>query len=128
AQAELARPLGHHLGKFGLGARDALRQRDAGVVRGLDDDAVQKIVHRYLAVDRDEHARRARGAPPLRQALVLTMNSVLALSLSCLIRLNTSSAVISLERLAGGMRSSAAFSNSTVPLSASINMACAAAV
>src|SRR5215467_2341682 len=68
------------------------------------------------------------GAPPRRQALVLTRNSVVGLSLSCLIRLNTSSAVISLDKLAGGMSSSADFSNSTVPLSASIRMACGAAV
>ncbi len=68
------------------------------------------------------------GAPPLRQALVLTLNSVVGLSRPVAISLNTTSAVISLERLAGGIRSSAPFSNSTLPLSASIRMACAAAV
>ena len=68
------------------------------------------------------------GAPPRRQALVLTMNSSVGLSRPCLISLNTTSAVISLDRLAGGMRSSALFSNSTLPLSASIRMACGAAV
>src|SRR5262245_18430185 len=68
------------------------------------------------------------GAPPRRQALVLTMNSVVGWRRPCLISLNTTSCVINLDRLAGGMRSSAAFSNSTLPLSASISMACAAAV
>src|SRR5262249_56072320 len=68
------------------------------------------------------------GAPPRRHALVLTINSVVGLSRSCLISLNTTSCVINLDRLAGGMRSSAAFSNSTLPLSASISIACAAAV
>jgi hypothetical protein len=68
------------------------------------------------------------GAPPLRHALVLTRNSVAGLSRSCLISLNTTSCVINLDRLAGGMRSSAPFSNSTVPLSASIRIACDAAV
>ena len=68
------------------------------------------------------------GAPPRRHALVLTMNSVVGLSRPCLISLNTTSCVINFDRLAGGMRASAAFSNSTLPLSASISMACAAAV
>src|SRR5262249_57561363 len=56
------------------------------------------------------------------------MNSVVGVSRPCLISLNTPSCVINLERLAGGIRSSADFSNSTVPLSASIRMACGAAV
>ena len=68
------------------------------------------------------------GAPPVRQALVLTMNSSVGLSRPCLISLNTTSAVISLERLAGGTSSSAFFSNSTLPLSASIRIAFGAAV
>src|SRR6476469_9307605 len=68
------------------------------------------------------------GAPPRRQALVLTMNSSVGLRRPCLISLNTTSAVINLDRLAGGMRSSAPFSNSPLPLSASIRMACAADV
>ena len=68
------------------------------------------------------------GAPPLRQALVLTLNSVVGFNRPCLSSLKTTSAVISLDRLAGGMRSSAPFSNSTLPLSPSIRMACAAAV
>ena len=42
------------------------------------------------------------------------MNSVVGFNRSCLSSLNTTSAVISLERLAGGMRLSAAFSNSTL--------------
>ena len=37
-----------------------LCQHDACVVRGLNDDAMQQVVHRYLVVDRDEHARRVR--------------------------------------------------------------------
>src|SRR5436305_1044442 len=68
------------------------------------------------------------GAPPRRQALALTMNSRLRSSRPWRISLNTTSAVISLERLAGATRSSAPFSNSTLPLSASIRMACAALV
>src|SRR5947209_3430253 len=68
------------------------------------------------------------GAPPRRQALTLTLNSPVGLSRPCLSSLNTTSAVISLERLAGGTRSSADFSNSTLPLSASMRMACGAAV
>src|ERR1700730_11016766 len=63
------------------------------------------------------------GAAPRRQALTLTMNSCSGLRCPFASRLNTTSAVISLERLAGGMRSSAAFSNNTLPLSASIRMA-----
>ena len=41
------------------------------------------------------------GAPPLRQAFSLTMNSSSGLSLPSLISSNTTSAVISLARLAG---------------------------
>src|SRR5438105_1233543 len=68
------------------------------------------------------------GAPPLRQAFTLTMNSSLSLRRPCLISLKVNSAVISLERLAGATSSSAAFSKSTLPLSASIRMAWGAAV
>jgi hypothetical protein len=67
------------------------------------------------------------GAPPLLQAVVLTRNWSVGLRRPSLSSLNTTSAVISFARLAGGMRSSAPFSNSTLPLSASIRMACAAA-
>ena len=68
------------------------------------------------------------GAPPVRQALVLTKSSSSSFRRPCLISLNTTSAVISLERLAGATSSSALRSNSTVPLSASIRMAVGAAV
>src|SRR5258707_9915975 len=39
------------------------------------------------------------GAPPRRQALVLTMNASVGLSRPCLISLNTTSAVINLDKL-----------------------------
>ena len=63
------------------------------------------------------------GAPPLRQAFSVMVISSSSLSLPCAISLNTTSAVISLDMLAGGMSLSAFFSNSTVPLSASIRIA-----
>ena len=68
------------------------------------------------------------GAPPLRQAFSLTMNSSVGFSRPCLISFSTTSVVISLERLAGGTSMSAFFSNSTLPLSASIRIAVGAAV
>src|SRR5262245_36427563 len=63
------------------------------------------------------------GAPPCRQAYSLTGNSLSRARRPCLIALNTSSAVISLARLDGAISSSAFFSNSTEPLSASIRIA-----
>src|SRR5258706_2943982 len=68
------------------------------------------------------------GAPPRRQALVLTMNSSVGLRRPCLISLTTTSTVISLDRLAGGLRSLAPFSNKNLPLSATIRMAWGAPV
>src|SRR4029450_5394751 len=44
------------------------------------------------------------GAPPLRHALVLTRDSVVDLGAACLFPVNTTSGVINLDRLAGGMR------------------------
>ena len=63
------------------------------------------------------------GAPPLRQAFSLIVISSSSLSLPSAIAWNTTSAVISLDMLAGGLSSSAFFSNSTVPVSASIRIA-----
>ena len=66
-QAEFARPLGHLFGELVFAAGNSLREHDAGVVARLDDDAVQQIVHRYLAVDGQEHGRSVRrraAAPP----------------------------------------------------------------
>jgi len=60
------------------------------------------------------------GAPPLRQAFSLTVISSSNLSLPSRMVCNTSSTVISLDMLAGGLSLSALFSNSTVPESASI--------
>ena len=68
------------------------------------------------------------GAPPVRQALVLIRSSSSSFRRPCLSSLNTTSAVISLDRLAGGTSSSAFRSNSTVPLSASTRIAVGAAV
>ena len=99
------------------------------VIGGLDDHALQQILDLHPAVDRREHGRRrADGAPPRRQASSLMMNSSSSLSRPCLISLNTISAVISLARLDGAVSVSAPFSNSTVPVSASIRIACGAAV
>ena len=59
------------------------------------------------------------GAPPLRQAFSLMVNSSVSFRRPCLISLNTNSSVISLARLAGATRSSPPFSNSTLLLSGS---------
>ncbi len=66
------------------------------------------------------------GAPPLRQAFSLTVNSSVSLMRPSLSAWNTYSAVISLARLAGKIIASASRSNSTAPFSASIRMACGA--
>ena len=62
------------------------------------------------------------GAPPRRQASSLTRYSVSSLMRPCLSSLNTTSDVISLAMLEGGVGVSAYFSNNTVPLSASSRM------
>ena len=63
------------------------------------------------------------GAPPLRQAFSLMVISSSYLSLPSAIACRTTSVVISLDMLAGGLALSALRSNSTVPLSASIRIA-----
>lgn len=61
-QAQLLRGGVHHVGEGVFAAGDMLGQGDAGVVAGLDDDAMQQVAHRDLAADLDEHPRTA-GAP-----------------------------------------------------------------
>src|ERR1700681_4589073 len=63
------------------------------------------------------------GAPPLRQAFSLTRYSSVSLTSPCLMAWNTTSAVISFIMLEGARSSSAFFSNSTLPLTASIRIA-----
>ena len=63
------------------------------------------------------------GAPPLRQAFSLMRYSSVSLILPFLMALNTTSAVISFIMLEGARSSSAFFSNSTLPLEASIRIA-----
>jgi hypothetical protein len=55
-QADFARPLCHQLRERGLVAGNTFGKHDRGVVRRLDDDAMQEIIHGYLAVDRNKHA------------------------------------------------------------------------
>src|ERR1700731_216045 len=63
------------------------------------------------------------GAPPLRQAFSLTRYSSVSLTSPCLMAWKTTSAVISFIMLEGALNSSAFFSNSTLPLEASIRIA-----
>src|SRR5580693_3803953 len=63
------------------------------------------------------------GAPPRRQAFSLTRYSSDSLMSPFLMALNTTSAVISFIMLDGARNSSAFFSNSTLPLEASIRIA-----
>src|SRR6202521_5543235 len=63
------------------------------------------------------------GAPPLRQAFSLTRYSSVNLTSPCLMAWKTTSAVISFIMLDGARNSSAFFSNSTLPLEASIRIA-----
>ena len=66
-QADLARPRGQFFGEFQFVAGDPFGQHDAGIVGGLNDDAVQQIVHADLAVEHGKHGgavrRRAALAP-----------------------------------------------------------------
>ena len=63
------------------------------------------------------------GAPPLRQAFSLMRYSSVSLISPFFSALNTTSAVISFIMLEGARSSSAFFSNSTLPLEASIRIA-----
>ena len=60
-QAELVRPLGHHLGEALLGAAERFGDHDAGVVAGRDEDAVQEILDAHARADPDEHLRAAHA-------------------------------------------------------------------
>ena len=68
------------------------------------------------------------GAPPVRQANSLTLYSSVSLIVPFLSSLKTTSAVISFCMLDGAISWSAFFSNSTLPLSASIRMADGASI
>ncbi|MNO73923.1 hypothetical protein D3C76_649010 [compost metagenome] len=64
----------HQVGECIFAAGNMLGDRDAGVVAGLDDDAVQQIVEADLGADLDEHARTT-GTPGVfadRYRIVLT--------------------------------------------------------
>src|SRR6202034_4125202 len=63
------------------------------------------------------------GAPPRRQAFSLTGDSSVSLTSPCWMAWKTTSAVISFIMLDGALNSSAFFSNSTLPLEASIRIA-----
>src|SRR4030088_2108578 len=63
------------------------------------------------------------GAPPLRQAFSLTRYSSVSFTSPCLMAWNTYSAVISVIMLDGARKSSAFFSNGTLPLEPSIRIA-----
>src|ERR1700752_4214685 len=63
------------------------------------------------------------GAPPLRQAYSLTRYSSVSLTSPWVMACNTTSAVISFIMLDGALNSSEFFSNSTLPLEASIRIA-----
>src|ERR1700731_3559256 len=63
------------------------------------------------------------GAPPLRHAYSLTRYSSVSLTSPCVMARKTTSAVISFIMLDGALNSSAFFSNSTLPLEASIRIA-----
>ncbi len=68
------------------------------------------------------------GAPPRRQAYSETLNSVSGDSRPSVISRKITARLISLAMLPGALGVSAAFSNSTVPLSKSIRRACGAAI
>src|SRR4030081_172423 len=63
------------------------------------------------------------GAPPLRQAFSLLRYSSVSLTSPCLMAWKTDSAVISFIMLDGARNSAEFFSNSTLPLLASIRIA-----
>src|ERR1700676_5121718 len=63
------------------------------------------------------------GAPPLRQPFWRTRYSSVSSASPCLTAWKTTSAVISFIMLEGALNSSAFFSNSTLPLEASIRIA-----
>ncbi len=54
----------HQIGKGRLAAGDMLRKRNAGIVAGLDDHALEQILQRHPLADFDKHLGTA-GAPSL---------------------------------------------------------------
>ncbi len=59
-QPDLARPLGQHFAESGFVAGERFGDRDAGVVGGIDDDALDQIRHRDPAVNGGKHGRAVR--------------------------------------------------------------------
>ena len=57
----------HHVGEGVFTAGNVLSQRNAGVVTGLNDYAMQQVIYRGLAIERQEHSGATRrcttGAP-----------------------------------------------------------------
>ena len=66
-EAEFGGALVHQGGESVLDAGNAFRERDRGVVAGLDDQAAQQVLDPDLAVHVEEHRRGvgvgAAGAP-----------------------------------------------------------------
>ena len=70
-QAKLARTFRHLRSEGAFRTGNALGKRDRGVISGDDDQAANKILDSYAAVDRREHcgsARRRAAVPPSRLA------------------------------------------------------------
>ena len=82
-QPDLPRALGQQGGESRLVAGHAFGERDAGVIGGIDDDAVQQVVYLHAAVDRRIHGRAVRRRPALAprvfadEDLVLELESAL---------------------------------------------------
>ena len=83
-QADLARPFGQHGAELGLVAGERFGDGDAGVVRGIDDDAVDEVVELHLAVDGGEHRRAVRRRPALAPGVLADGELVVELDVTLL--------------------------------------------
>ena len=64
-QTDFAGALGQHGAEFGFIAAERLGYGDAGIVGGVDNDAVDEVVQFHPAVDGRKHCRAVRWRPAL---------------------------------------------------------------
>ena len=83
-QANFAGALGQHLAEGGFVAGQPLGDGDAGIVGGIDDDAVNKVIQAHLAMDGREHGRAVRRRPTLAPGVLADGELLVELELALL--------------------------------------------
>ncbi len=83
-QADFAGALGQHLAKGGFVAGQPFGDGDAGIVGGIDDDAVDEVVQAHLAMDGRKHRGAVRRRPTLAPSVFADGELLVELELALL--------------------------------------------